>query len=484
MNVTNLFNLFCRVSAYFIVSFCLAVSLGPLLAKAGKLDTANVMAPLRVNDADLEVFENQLITVKNYGVDAVSVDVWWGEVEGTGDNNFNWSYYDTIFAKIKKHGLKIVPILSFHQCGGNVGDDCNIPLPSWIWSKYKDKIFNGMQINDTDLQYKSEQGNFSKETVQLWVYPLVADEYSDFVKAFKSHFASYDSDIIEINVSAGPSGELRYPSYNAHDFGTGYPSRGGLQAYSRLAVQDFQNKMLNKYGTLAGINHAWKTNLTNVSQIQPPSNTDFFFNSGDYKNIQYGQDFVDWYNQSLVDYGKSLVTNVIANLGDSFPSAKIGFKIPGVHWTMGHPIHPRAAEVAAGLIQTSVDLNADKSGHGYSNIVSLAKTLSTQGREIVLHFTCLEMDDQNFAPQYSLAKTLVFWVANEAQRQGVTIKGENALSDGVNSGHGWDNIHNAFDFASYSGFTTLRIGEVVAGVGQKRYSAFIRKYRQKDTRIP
>ena len=459
----------------FIIAVLFIGLFGPAAVTAGPLDTANVMAPLHVDDWG--TFENQLDTVKNYGVDAVSADVWWGAVEGAGDNNFDWSYYDKLFFTIKSHGLKIVPILSFHQCGGNVGDTCDIPLPPWLWTKYVGRSFNGVQINDTDLQYKSEQGHFSKETLQLWADALVANEYTDFVKAFKDHFTSYNNDFIEINVSAGPSGELRYPAYNAHDNNTGYPTRGGLQSYSRLAVQDFQTKMLSKYGNLAGVNKAWGINLTDAGQIQPPSNAEFFFSHGDYKNIQYGKDFVDWYNQSLVDHGKTLVANVINTLGGSFPTAKIGYKFPGVHWAMTNPAYPRAAEVAAGLIQTSVDFNADASGHGYANIVGLAKTLASSGRDIVLHFTCLEMDNENFPPQYSLAQTLVFWVANEAKRQGVTIKGENALAGGVANDHGWNNIINAFDFASYTGLTTLRIGEVAGGTGQARYSDFIRKYR-------
>jgi len=115
--------------------------------------TANVMAPLHVTN--ISEFEGWLTTAKNMGVDAVSVDVWWGDVE-TSDNTFNWSYYDNLFSKIIAHGLKIVPIMSFHQCGGNVGDDYTSKLPSWIWSK------------GTDMKYKSEQGNYSSEYVALW----------------------------------------------------------------------------------------------------------------------------------------------------------------------------------------------------------------------------------------------------------------------------------------------------------------------------
>ena len=137
---------------------------------------------------------------------------WWGAVEGTKDNQFDWSYYDKMFSVIRKNNLKIVPIFSFHQCGGNVGDDCNIPLPSWLWTKYLGESYNGTRINKTDLKFKSEQGNYSNEAVQVWVDDLVANEYADFVNDFKNNFVSYSDDFIEINVSAGPSGELRYPS--------------------------------------------------------------------------------------------------------------------------------------------------------------------------------------------------------------------------------------------------------------------------------
>lgn len=475
-----------RLAVFFIPIFFLLLIPGWFgAANAGPLETANVMAPLRVND--WSAFDQQLNAVKKYGVDAVSVDVWWGEVEGAADNQFNWNYYDTIFAKIKAHGLKIVPILSFHQCGGNVGDDCDIPLPSWLWSKYAGRTLNGLQLSADDLKYKSEQGHVSPEFVQLWADPLVESEYADFVRAFKSHFSALANDVIEINVSLGPSGELRYPSYNAHDTGSGYPKRGALQAYSRLAVEDFRQKMLNKYGSLAGVNLAWGIQLSDASQIKPPDNGEYFFSHGDYRDIQYGKDFIDWYNQSLVDHGKTLIGTVIDALAGDFPRAQIGYKIPGVHWAMGSPQYPRAAEVAAGLIQTSVDFNADNSGHGYHKVVGLAKALSDRGRRVVLHFTCLEMGNYggngNQEPT-SQAQNLVFWVAQEAQRQGITIKGENALAGGVTGDGGWDYIANAFRFAAYSGLTTLRVGEVAYGTGQARYAALIDEYRGRQAGFP
>ena len=193
--------------------------------------TANVMAPLEVSDWNQ--FSNQLSAVKSYGVDAVTVDVWWGKVEAAGDNQFNWSYYDQVFQTITSRGLDIVPIFSFHQCGGNVGDTCNIPLPSWLWGKYTGATLNGITLDANGLKHRSEQGNVSNETVQGWATPLVQNEYQAFTQAFVARYGTtYANRMQEINVSLGPAGELRYPSYNSHDSGTGYPTRGALQSAS------------------------------------------------------------------------------------------------------------------------------------------------------------------------------------------------------------------------------------------------------------
>lgn len=437
--------------------------------------TANVMAPLEVSGWNQ--FSSQLSTVKSYGVDAVTVDVWWGKVEGAGDNQFNWSYYDQVFQTITSRGLDIVPIFSFHQCGGNVGDTCSIPLPSWLWGKYAGTVYNGITLGTNGLKHRSEQGNVSNETVQGWATPVVANEYQAFTQAFVARYGTtYANRMQEINVSLGPAGELRYPSYNSHDSGTGYPTRGGLQAYSPLAVKSFQQWAVAKYGTIAGVNAAWGSTLTAQTQIQPPSNAGFFFSSGDYRNTTYGKDFVDWYNKSLVDHGERMLDTVLAALGTSFPGAEIGYKIPGVHWSMTGPT-PRAAEVAAGLVQTSVDMNAAGTGRGYANIVGLAKRVADSGRGVILHFTCLEFSDENFAPQYSQAKTLVGWIGAEAGRQGVKVKGENALAGGITSNNGWDNVNQAFDSFPYLGMTVLRVGEVASGTGATRYAQFIQKYR-------
>jgi hypothetical protein len=37
-------------------------------------------------------------------------------------------------------------------------------------------------------------------------------------------------------IGTGPAGELRYPPYDSHDSGSGWPNRGFFQAYVRAAI--------------------------------------------------------------------------------------------------------------------------------------------------------------------------------------------------------------------------------------------------------
>jgi len=145
--------------------------------------------------------------------------------------------------------------------------------------------------------------------------------------------------------------------------------------------------------------------------------------------------------------------------------------------------YPRATEVTTGLIQTSVDQDAWRTGHGYARIIELADRLHR--RHVVMHFTALEMDDNNPGDPteptglrpYSLAKTLVGWIGDYAHRVGTDLKGENALNGGLYGDRGWDNINGAFDQWGYLGLTVLRMGDVAEGLGAARYAQLIEKYR-------
>jgi len=444
--------------------------LNPLLLcpLAAKTLTANVMAPLLVEDR--AEFRRQLNIARQIGVDGVSVDVWWGLVEQADDQQFNWHYYDNIFADIRAAGLKIVPIMAFHQCGGNVGDDCDIPLPAWIWQH-----FTKAGISATDLQYQSEFGNRSAETLSLWADQWVLAQYSEFMQAFAARYAALAVHISEINISMGPAGELRYPSYNSHDGNrTAYPSRGGFQAYCTLAVADFRRAMQQKYQQVAQLNQSWHSNFSSFEQLLPPADGAAFIHSGAQFNTAYGRDFIRWYHQALLDHGQRMLDAAQPAFSGRFAAVELGYKIPGIHWKIAATDHSqRSAELAAGLIASDAPY-LSSNGFGYSNIVALAARNTTAARAVVLHFTALEMDDNPAGTSQSMAKSLVAWVGAEAARQRVIIKGENALATGVTHAHGWNNIAAVFRAGHYSGMTVLRLAQVTdGGIGQQRYQQLI-----------
>lgn len=62
--------------------------------------------------------------LRSAGVEGVMMDVWWGLVERDEPGVYNWGGYVELMELAKKHGLKVQAVMSFHQCGGNVGDSC------------------------------------------------------------------------------------------------------------------------------------------------------------------------------------------------------------------------------------------------------------------------------------------------------------------------------------------------------------------------
>ncbi|PGT89610.1 MULTISPECIES: family 14 glycosylhydrolase [Bacillaceae] len=401
-----------------------------------------VMAPLTkiTNWSD---FAKQLATLKSNGVYALTTDVWWGDVEKNGNNQFDWSYYRQYAQTVRESGLKWVPIISTHQCGGNVGDDCNIPIPSWVWN---------LASTDT-LTHKSETGYVNKETLSPWATGVISTQYDELYESFSQNFSDYKDIIIKIYLSGGPAGELRFPSYVSSD-GWSYPSRGKLQAYTDTAKSDFRTNMQAKYSTLTNLNTAWKTNLTSWNQVNPPSDGDNFFSSGAAYNSQYGKDFMTWYQNVLIKHLTLISQKAHENFDATF-GVPVGAKIAGIHWKMNDPSMPHAAEYSAGY-------------YNYASILDQFKASNLH-----LTFTCLEMDNsQEFtSPYYSAPKALVTQIANLATQRGIVLNGENALaissSDASYSESRYRNTAQHLFNEGFSGFTLLRLANVVQSNGTK-----------------
>lgn len=456
--------------------------------------TLNVMAPLLIGDpanphserstAEWKDFRRQLYEAKQLGAGAVSTDVWWGLVEPE-KGKFDWSHYDRVSNEIARAGLKWVPILSFHQCGGNVGDNVNVPLPNWIWKDIATRIPGG---DSESAKFKSEQGHTSAEYVSVWADHAALQNYEAVMRSFQRHFEPKAANIEEVNISLGPAGELRYPSYNSHDHNVGFPERGALQAYSDLAIKAFRDYSIKRYGNMDRVREAWGS--SDISEIFPPSDAKEFFNRNDHHHSQYGRDFFDWYNQSLIDHGKRVMTkalDVFASHDSPMLGIDIGAKVPGVHWRLGEisdgkiTYGDRLSELSAGLIRTSLgDWHSDELGRGYRPLISMLRDLQpnpgASASRIVPVFTCLEMPDGQDGPSArALPHTLVKWFGSEANRQGLFLKGENALNGNLYNQQAWDLMRSELALptqrGNYHGLTFLRMSDVVNnGVARAKLS--------------
>ena len=166
---------------------------------------------------------------------------WWVQAKGPGAENSNWIYHDKIFSEIRNEGLDIVPILSTHQCGFNVGDfGRSIPLPQFFLDKMK------ASPEHPDLAYISEAGNRSEEAASHWGWPWVKDDVTEFWKSFRDHYKEKPEIFKAFNkiiIGTGPAGEAINPAYHSSDWSkqvkhAEVPNRGALQASSELAQAD------------------------------------------------------------------------------------------------------------------------------------------------------------------------------------------------------------------------------------------------------
>lgn len=107
---------------------------------------------------DQEKLEGQLRELRKAGVDGVMVDVWWGIIEAKAPKQYDWTSYRKLFDLIQKTGLRIQAIMSFHQCGGNVGDAVTIPIPEWVLAVGEE---------DPDIFYTNRSGNRDPEYLSL-----------------------------------------------------------------------------------------------------------------------------------------------------------------------------------------------------------------------------------------------------------------------------------------------------------------------------
>lgn len=364
-----------------------------------------VMLPLSVVTtegtlAELDVLETQFEAMVTAGIDGFMVDVWWGITEPT-PTAYDFAPYRQLVDMAKERSWEIQIVSSFHQCGGNVGDNCNIPLPPFVH-------------NLDGIWYKDAEGRETKEYISLFADQVVIHDgrtplqmYSDWFTAFAAEFApELGNTIEEVMVGMGPCGELRYPSYRLQHWN--FCGIGQFQCFDAHALAS----LADAAATAGHSGWALPPNASLVGNYNSrPHETNFFKEGGAY-TTDGGKFFLDWYSGQLRLHG----SRVLAAAGEVFGgSTKLSGKVAGIHWWYDDASH--AAEVMAGYYNTN----------GHNAYQGLADMFATHGAS--LDFTCLEMrNSEQPAECKSNPEMLVDQAISAAQSAGIGFGGENALS--------------------------------------------------------
>ncbi|KAJ3704177.1 hypothetical protein LUZ61_007882 [Rhynchospora tenuis] len=387
-----------------------------VIQREGKGKEANyvpvyVMLPLDVISTENQLekpeeLREKLKTLKSADVDGVMLDVWWGIVERKGPKMYDWSAYRKLFGIIKEEGLKLQAIMSFHRCGGNIGDNIYIPIPKWV-----------LEIGESnpDIFYTNKRGTRNEECLSLGVddQPLffgrtAIQMYRDYMKSFRENMKDFlDAGLIsDIEVGLGPAGEMRYPSYTESQ-GWVYPGIGEFQCYDKYLQEDFK-VAASKVG-----HPEWKLPGEEAGDYNDtPSSTKFFRINGTYITEE-GKFFLTWYSNKLIVHADRILDE--ANKVFMGCKIKLAAKVAGIHWWYFHPSH--AAELTAGYYNLT-----DRDGYR-----PIARMLSRHNA--ILNFTCVEMQNyEHPRGAKSGPEELVQQVLSAGWREGIQVACENALS--------------------------------------------------------
>ncbi|CAK8539541.1 unnamed protein product [Lathyrus sativus] len=389
-----------------------------------------------------------LMALKSAGVEGVMVDAWWGLVEKDGPMKYNWDAYAELVQMVQKHGLKLQIVMSFHQCGGNVGDSCSIPLPPWVLEEIR---------NNPELVYTDKLGRRNPEYISLGCdsVPVLAGRtplqvYSDYMRSFRDRFADYLGNvIIEIQVGLGPCGELRYPSYPETDGTWKFPGIGEFQCYDK-----YMRSSLEASAEAIG-KKEWGTSGPHDSgqYNQYPEDTGFFKREGTW-NTEYGDFFLDWYSSKLVEHGEKILVSAKSIFQTT--GAKLSAKIAGIHWHYNARSH--ATELTAGYYNTRY----------HDGYLPIAQMLAKHG--VILNFTCMEMKDREQPDHANCSpEGLVNQVKMATKIAGGELAGENALERYDSSAYG-----QVLATSGLSAFTYLRINKrLLEGENWRQFVDFV-----------
>eukprot|EP00741_Cyanophora_paradoxa_P023305 tig00000254_g22512.t1 len=387
---------------------------------AGSHVPVYVMMPLDTVGLDNRLKDPEAIAVKlralkDAGAEGVMVDVWWGLVEGRHPKAYDFSAYLRLLEITAQAGLKLQVVTSFHKCGGNVGDQVTIPLPPWVVEVGK---------KNPDIFYCDQDGRYNDEYISLGAdnEPLFPPNnrtaiqcYADFLAAFADTMRAYFGTILtQVQVSLGPAGELRYPSYPL-SMGWRFPGIGQFQCYDKYMLAQL------KAAAEAHGRPEWGAPFPGKAvggYNSKPQETAFFADRGGLWATDHGHFFLSWYSKALIAHGERVLAvahKILRPAGiNARRSVSLAAKVAGIHWWYRTNAH--AAELTAGYYNTN----------GRDGYLPIARMMALFDAHF--DFTCLEMRNCESNHEWACSpEDLVLQVGRAAAAAGVEFAGENAL---------------------------------------------------------
>jgi len=376
-----------------------------------------------------EALRAQLKQLKVVGVRGIMADVWWGLCEPQ-PGIYNFEAVQALCAMLEEVGLELQAVMSFHQCGGNVGDSVTIPLPTWAMGPAEQK----------GLLYRSRGGVVSRDCLSLSadnesVFPdkqagtrTALRIYREFMQAFLLACGKHvGTTVVELQVGMGPCGELRYPSYLLSN-GWNYPGMGCVMAHDA--------GMLRMLKQMTGLEEPPKGLPEEKDQNEGPETCQIFRASQAEISLsgfrcEPAKVFLEWYCSTLLHHCRDVLKEAAIALEHTgfsqVPGGQLcmAVKVAGLHWHVMHP--SRATETCAGYNCCTHD-----AADAYNDIARLLSEMSRVcKRPVLFSFTCLEMNNwSNGLPQnvdLSAPEDLIAQVRRACIAHGVGMSGENAL---------------------------------------------------------
>lgn len=304
----------------------------------------------------------------------------------------------------KQIGLTLQVVMSFHQCGTNVGDTFVVTLPTWVLDVGK---------TNRSIWYTDQTGAIDEEYISLGADHLSIfggrnplQIYADFMTSFREAFKPYlHSVVTEIQVGMGPAGELRYPGYQLQENRWSYCGVGAFQCYD-----DNMKESLKRAASQVG-HGEWGNGGPNSAGYynSVPTETSFYqdWTQNNYAS-PYGHFFLQWYSNELLKHGSEILALSRQIFGAQM---SIAAKISGIHWWYNTASH--GAELTSGYYNTN----------GNDAYLNIAKMMSRSNTTFC--FTCLEMTDSSNCA--SSPVELVQQSILAAQTTKIGFSGENAL---------------------------------------------------------